>query len=218
MKDTSATHTALNELSDGELIRRTQNGDTQAFNPLIRKYQRRIYNLIYQRVRDREAAEDVCQEVFLKAWQALPNFKGESAFYSWLYRIAVNCSINALRKRNREIVLAFEELPQGMDDVLQTPQQKYHFKYRRCTHRLVKSLKREELKQIISEAASQLPRGQYRVFQLRYQEELSIKEIASHLNRSEGTIKAHLYHAHRKLRTLLRPYLQNMRLEWLSAT
>ena len=122
MKDTSATHTALNELSDGELIRRTQNGDTQAFNPLIRKYQRRIYNLIYQRVRDREAAEDVCQEVFLKAWQALPNFKGESAFYSWLYRIAVNCSIDALRKRNREIVLAFEELPQGMDDVLQIPQ------------------------------------------------------------------------------------------------
>ena len=209
MKDTSATHTALNELSDGELIRRTQNGDTQAFNPLIRKYQRRIYNLIYQRVRDREAAEDVCQEVFLKAWQALPNFKGESAFYSWLYRIAVNCSIDALRKRNREIVLAFEELPQGMDDVLQIPQ---------MYPSPCEILEREELKQIISEAASQLPRGQYRVFQLRYQDELSIKEIAAHLNRSEGTIKAHLYHAHRKLRTLLRPYLQNMRLEWLSAT
>ena len=209
MKDTSATHTALNALSDGELIRRTQNGDTQAFNPLIRKYQRRIYNLIYQRVRDRETTEDVCQEVFLKAWQALPNFKGESAFYSWLYRIAVNCSINALRKRNREIVLAFEELPQGMDDVLQIPQ---------MYPSPCEILEREELKQIISEAASQLPRGQYRVFQLRYQEELSIKEIASHLNRSEGTIKAHLHHAHRKLRTLLRPYLQNMRLEWLSAT
>ena len=209
MKDTSATHTALNELSDGELIRRTQNGDTQAFNPLIRKYQRRIYNLIYQRVRDREAAEDVCQEVFLKAWQALPNFKGESAFYSWLYRIAVNCSIDALRKRNREIVLAFEELPQDMDDVLQIPQ---------MYPSPCEILEREELKQIISEAASQLPPGQYRVFQLRYREELSIKEIAAHLNRSEGTIKAHLYHAHRKLRTLLRPYLQNMRLEWLSAT
>ena len=209
MKDTSATHAALNELSDGELIRRTQNGDTQAFNPLIRKYQRRIYNLIYQRVRDRETTEDVCQEVFLKAWQALPNFKGESAFYSWLYRIAVNCSIDALRKRNREIVLAFEELPQDMDDVLQIPQ---------MYPSPCEILEREELKQIISEAASQLPRGQYRVFQLRYQEELSIKEIASHLNRSEGTIKAHLYHAHRKLRTLLRPYLQNMRLEWLSAT
>ena len=209
MKDTSATHTALNELSDGELIRRTQNGDTQAFNPLIRKYQRRIYNLIYQRVRDRETTEDVCQEVFLKAWQALPNFKGESAFYSWLYRIAVNCSIDALRKRNREIVLAFEELPQDMDDVLQIPQ---------MYPSPCEILEREELKQIISEAASQLPRGQYRVFQLRYQDELSIKEIASHLDRSEGTIKAHLHHAHRKLRTLLRPYLQNMRLEWLSAT
>ena len=206
MKDTSATHTALNELSDAELIRRTQNGDTQAFNPLIRKYQRRIYHLIYQRVRDREAAEDVCQEVFLKAWQALPNFKGESAFYSWLYRIAVNCSINALRKRNREIVLAFEELPQGINGVLQVSPSPCEI------------LEAEELKQIISEAASQLPSGQYRVFQLRYQEELSIKEIASLLNRSEGTIKAHLYHAHRKLRTLLRPYLQDMGLEWLSAT
>lgn len=71
---------------------------------------------------------------------------------------------------------------------------------------------------IQGEAVNQLPPKQYRVFQLRYQEELSIKEIASCLNKSEGTIKAHLHHAHRKLRNLLRPYLQNVRLKWLETT
>lgn len=209
MENTSAIHTELDRLNDDELVRRTQNGDTDAFNPLIRKYQQRIYNLIYRRVNDREAAKDACQEVFLKAWQALPNFKGESAFYSWLYQIAVNCSIDAIRKRNRQIALAFEELPQDIDDVLQTAQ---------TSPSPCEIVEREELKHIIGEAVNQLPPKQYRVFQLRYQEELSIKEIASCLNKSEGTIKAHLHHAHRKLRNLLRPYLQNVRLKWLGTT
>lgn len=209
MENTSAIYTELDTLNDDELVKRTQNGDTEAFNPLIRKYQQRIYNLIYRQVNDREAAKDVCQEVFLKAWQALPNFKGESAFYGWLYQIAVNCSIDAVRKRNRQIVIAFEEMPENIDDVLQTPQ---------ISPSPCEIVEREELKYIISEAVNQLPPKQHRVFQLRYQEEFSIKEIASCLNKSEGTIKAHLHHAHRKLRNLLRPYLQNVRLKWLRTT
>ena len=95
MKNTLSTYTVLNHFNEDKIITLAQDGNTEAFNPLIRKYQQRIYNLIYQRIHDHEAAEDLCQEVFLKAWQALPNFKRQSAFSSWLYQIAINCSIDS---------------------------------------------------------------------------------------------------------------------------
>ena len=110
MRNTLTLHAELNHFDEQELIARVQNGDTEAFNPLVYKYQQKIYNLIYRKVRDRETAEDLCQEVFLKAWQALPNFNGQSVFYTWLYQIAFNCSIDYIRKRDREIIFACEEL------------------------------------------------------------------------------------------------------------
>lgn len=199
MKNTFV-YTELSHLNEAELIKRTQNGDPEAFNPLVRKYQQRIYNLIYRRVRNHETAEDICQEVFLKAWQALPDFKGKSVFYSWLHQIAVNCSIDFIRKQKREIVFAYEEFTVNSDDTIQMPP----------THASPPEiLEKEELGHIIRKAAVQLPAGQQRVFNLRYREELSMREIAVHLNKSEGTIKSHLYHAHQKLRETLRPYLQN---------
>lgn len=200
MKNTLAAHTELNNLDEEELIVRTQNGDTKAFNPLIRKYQPRIYNLIYGRVRNHEAAEDICQEVFLKAWRALPNFQRKSVFYSWLYQIAVNCSIDFIRKEKRQIVFASGELTINPDDTFQM------LRTHPSPHDI---LEKEELGHIIRKAVAQLPPGQYTVFNLRYKEELSIKEIASHLNKSESTIKAHLYHAHQRLQKTLRPYLND---------
>lgn len=200
MKNTLTAYTELDLFDEEELITRTQNGDTEAFNPLIRKYQQRIYNLIYRRIQNHEAAEDICQEVFLKAWQALPSFERKSIFYTWLHQIAVNRSIDFIRKQKREIVFAYEELIVNPDDTFQMPQ----------THPSPHDiLEKAELRDIIRKAVSQLPVGQHRVFNLRYREELSIKEIAAHLNKSEGTIKSHLHHAHQKLRKMLRPYLQN---------
>ena len=105
-----------NYLDEAELIARTQNGDTEAFNPIVRRYQQKIYDLIYKRVRHHETAEDICQEVFLKAWQALPNYKSHTVFYSWLYRIAVNCSIDFIRREQREIVFTYE-LPEDAEDI-----------------------------------------------------------------------------------------------------
>ncbi len=200
MKNTLAAHTELNSLDEEELIARTQKGDTEAFNPLVRKYQPRIYNLIYRCIQNHEAAEDLCQEVFLKAWQALPNFQRRAVFYSWLHQIAVNCSIDFIRKQSRQIVFATEELTINPDDTFQMLQ----------THPSPDDiLEKEELGDIIREAVAQLPPGQHAVFNLRYQEELSIKEIASRLNKSESTIKAHLYHARQNLQDMLRPYLKN---------
>ena len=168
------------DCDDQELVIRAQNGDTEAFSPLVRKYQEKIYNLIYRKVGDRETAQDLCQEVFLKAWQALPNFKGHSVFYSWLYQIAVNCSIDFLRKRDREIVFACEELPQNADDCLP-------MLYKQPSPCQI--LEREELGRIIRSAVHRLPSGQCHAFRLRYLEDLPIKEIASRLGKSETPLK-----------------------------
>ena len=205
MSSTSTIHTELNHFDEQELVTRAQNGDTEAFNPLVYKYQQKIYNLIYRKVRDRETAKDLCQEVFLKAWQALPNFKGQSVFYSWLYQIAVNRSIDFLRKQNRQPVLGFEELPQNADDTLRMTEMQPS----PCT-----LLERKELEHIIRKATHQLPLSQRSAFHLRYRGGLSIKEIASRLDKSENTIKTYLHHARRKLRSMLLPYLKNEPLAW----
>ena len=199
------TDTELEQIDEDALVNRFQNGDTEAFNPLVLKYQKKIYNLMYQRVRDQETAKDLCQEVFLKAFKALPNFKGGSAFYSWIYRIAINCSIDFQRQRNRDKVLTFEELPVEADEVLRMTES------HPSPERL---LDEKELGLIIRKAVKKLPPGQRRVFNLRHRRELAIKEIAALLNRSEGTVKAHLHHAHRQLQGMLLPYLRNEPLEW----
>ena len=209
MKNALTTHTELSHFDEQELVTRAQNGDTEAFNPLVYKYQQKIYNLIYRKVRDRETAKDLCQEVFLKAWQALPNFKGQSVFYSWLYQIAVNRSIDFLRKRNRHNTLGFEELPQNADDTLRMTE----MQPAPCV-----LLERKELEHIIRKAIQQLPHSQRSAFYLRHWEGLPIKEIASRLNKSENTIKTYLYHARRKLRSLLLPYLKNEPLAWYRKT
>lgn len=199
------TETELEQIDEDALVNQFQNGDTEAFNPLVLKYQKKIYNLMYQRVRDQETAKDLCQEVFLKAFNALPNFKGGSAFYSWIYRIAINCSIDFQRQRNRDKVLTFEELPFEADEVLRMTD---------AYPSPERLLDEKELGLIIRKAVKKLPPGQRRVFNLRHRRELAIKEIAALLNRSEGTVKAHLHHAHRQLQGMLLPYLRNEPLEW----
>ena len=199
------TASELEQIDEDELVNRFQNGDIEAFNPLVLKYEKKIYNLIYQQIRDREIAKDISQEVFLKAFKALPNFKGGSAFYSWIYRMAINSSIDFQRQRNRSRVLTFEELPPNADDVLRMSDSHPSPE---------KLLEEKELGKVIRKAVRKLPPGQRRVFNLRHRRELAIKEIAVLLNRSEGTIKAHLHHAHRQLQDMLRPYLRNEPLEW----
>ncbi len=208
MENTLTTKLELSHFEEQELIIRTQKGEADAFNPIVSKYQQKIYNLIYQRVKNRETAEDLCQDVFLKAWQALPNFKGQSTFYSWVYKIAINCSIDFLRKQNRKFVVSWEELPPNAEDILQAI--KKH-------PSLSQILEKKEFRDVLSKAVNQLPSRQRCVFYLRYEEELRIKDIASRLNKSEGTIKTHLHLAHRKLRDMLRPYLHNEPLGWYRA-
>ena len=145
----------LDYLDEEKLITRAQNGDTEAFTPIVHRYRERIYRLIYKWVRHHETAEDLCQEVFLKAWRGLPKFKGGSVFYGWLHQIAVNCSIDFLRKQKRQIIYACEELPDNADDVLQMTE---------IQSGPDKILETKELRDIISECVRQLPSCQRRVF------------------------------------------------------
>ena len=193
----------LEEIDDDELVTNFQNGDKNAFNTLVLKYQNRIAKLVYRHTNDAETTKDLCQETFLKAYKSLPKFKRESAFYSWLYRIAVNCCIDYARQQNRRKTVPYDELTAGPEEILIS-------KYPSPSH----LVEMEELGDIISKAVAQLPTKQQHVFRLRYEKKLQIKEVAILINRSEGTVKTHLHHAHKRLRELLRPYLENRPIEW----
>ena len=201
---TSSTFTPL-PTDEKELVERFQNGEQEAFNELVNRYHGKIYNLVYKYVPNSETAKDLSQEIFIKAYRALPNFKRQSAFYSWLYRIAVNLCIDFIRQQKRGQTLSFEDLSTGGNDEVV---------FNDVSPLPPDQLETKELGQIIGQAVQQLPPKQQHVFNLRYHDGLQLKEIAAQLDRSEGTIKAHLHHAHKRLRTLLIPYLKNEKLEW----
>jgi RNA polymerase sigma-70 factor (ECF subfamily) len=188
-----------------ELVERFQNGEKDVFNELVIKYQGKIYNLVYKYVSNSETARDLSQEIFIKAFRALPRFKRQSAFYSWLYRIAINLCIDFIRQQKRGQTLSFEDLTTGGNDEIV---------FNDVSPLPPDQVEAKELGYIIGKAVEQLPPKQQRVFNLRYQDGLQLKEIAAQLDRSEGTIKAHLHHAHKRLQTLLIPYLKNEQLEW----
>ena len=188
-----------------ELVERFQNGEQEVFNELVIKYQGRIYNLVYKYVPNSETAKDLSQEIFIKAFRALPHFKRQSAFYSWLYRIAINLCIDFIRQQKRGQTLSFEDLAAGGNDEVV---------FNDASPLPPDRLETKELGKIIGQAVQQLPPKQQHVFNLRYHGGLQLKEIAAQLDRSEGTVKAHLHHAHKRLQTLLIPYLKNEKMEW----
>lgn len=207
-RNTLSTSSIATPLStdEKELVERFQNGEQEAFNELVIRYQGKIYNLVYKYVSNSETAKDLSQEIFIKAYRALPNFKRQSAFYSWLYRIAVNLCIDFIRQQKRGQTLSFEDLPTGGND---------EGAFNDVSPLPPNQIETKELGQIIGQAVQQLPPKQQHVFNLRYHDGLQLKEIAAQLDRSEGTIKAHLHHAHKRLRALLVPYLKNEKMEWV---
>ena len=177
-----------------QLIRCTQKGNTDSFNPLVRKYQPRLYNHILGKVKNLEIAKDLCQETWLKAFRAINTFRGESAFYSWLYRIAENVITDHYRKQKHDTEPLHLINESCVTDTYSSP----------C-----RDLQRQELRAHLSNAIAELTPIRKQVFCLYYSEELPIKAIAQQLNRSEGTIKSHLRNARLQLQEHLTPYLKN---------
>ena len=188
------------ESPDVQLIQRFQEGDSEVFNLLYLRYHDRIYGVICSMISNREDALDITQDIFLKAYQGLGNFKRDSQFYSWLYRIAINCCVDHLRRKSKRRFFSDEPVS---DDVF------YHHEVARHLSSPSKTLEHEELCMFLRRAVLELTPKQRKVFTLRYKEDLSLKEIARKMGRSIGTVKAHLFQIHLKLREMLLPYFRN---------
>ena len=184
---------------DSKLVEQFQQGDKSVFDKLAVRYRDRIYRLAQRFVPNSEDALDITQDAFIRAYQGLSDFKRKSQFYSWLYRITVNLCIDFLRKNARRETMNYalesDDLPMMniADHNLRPPTQEVEDK---------------ELLTYLRRAIMQLAPKQREIFILRHWEGLSLKEIANTLGRSSGTVKAHLFHAHRNLRKMLRHYLQ----------
>ncbi len=182
---------------DLDLVKRFQSGDATAFDPLVRKYQDKVYDIAYYHTRNAEDAYDLSQEVFERAFKSLGRFRRKSSFYTWLYRIAVNACIDHGRKRSRLQTVPIEEWTSSHESFSTG-----------SDYSPAENIELAELKYQIDRAIDQLPPKQRAVFIMKRQEGLSMKEIAQILGRAEGTVKAHMHHATHKLMDLLSPYLE----------
>lgn len=174
--------------------------DIQAFDNLVVKYQKRVYEIAYSFTHNVDEAYDLSQDIFVKAFKSLYSFNKGSAFYTWLYRIAQNTCIDYIRKRNR-----FQFI--DLDDELVNSETKIFVSVRGESPS--KKVELEELEEEIKNAIRQLPVKQKQAFILRHYERKTLKEMAEIMGCQLGTVKAHLFHATRRLREILAPYVGN---------
>jgi RNA polymerase sigma-70 factor (ECF subfamily) len=176
-----------NQASDKKLVERVQKGDKGAFDLLVLKYQHKIVNLIMRYVRDPELALDIAQEAFIKAYRALPRFRGDSAFYTWMYRIAVNTAKNHLAAQRRR--------PMDVELDLQDPEQyDLHAKLKETDTPEGVALG-DELKETVERAIAALPEDLRTAIILRELEGMSYEEIAQTMECPVGTVRSRIFRA-----------------------
>lgn len=190
---------------EGQLVRRAKRGDEGAFRTLMERYRRKVFSIAYGMVHDPEASCDICQEVFVKVYRYLGSFQGSSSFYTWLYRVSVNLSIDYLRKHGRRETLDYDDTllrrePDGAE-ALVVPRLAYEDP--------LKTLGRKELAQEIGKAFATLSDKHRSVLLLREVEGLSYEEIARTLKINKGTVMSRLHHARRNLQLALQQYLSS---------
>lgn len=191
---------------DLDLVRRCQEGDQQAFRVLVERYEGRVYNLACSILGDREIARDAAQTAFIRAYQALPGFRADSGFYTWLYRIAVNVCLNAAQKEKRR------RDSTSLDTLLDSG----HFSTEHLWERRTPAgdFERLRLQETIQEVLNLISPDHRLVIVLKDIEGMSQEEISRTLNCSVGTVKSRLSRARAHLRDLLRPVYN----EWKEGT
>ena len=176
-----------NESTDKELVKRVQKGDKGAFDLLVLKYEHKIVNLVMRYVRDPETALDISQEAFIKAYRALPRFRGDSAFYTWLYRIAVNTAKNHLAAQRRR--------PMDIELDLQDPEQYgLHAKLKETDTPESVALS-HELQETLERAIQALPDDLRTAIVLRELDGMSYEEIAQTMDCPVGTVRSRIFRA-----------------------
>jgi len=185
---------------DQQLVERAQRGDKRAFELLVLKYQRKLGRLLSRFVRDPAEVEDVTQEAFIKAYRALPGFRGESAFYTWLYRIGINTAKNylvALGRRAPTSTGFDNEEAEGFEDADQL----------RDANTPESELEGKEIAATVNRAMDALPKDLRTAITLREIEGLSYEEIASVMNCPVGTVRSRIFRARDAIAEELRPLL-----------
>jgi RNA polymerase sigma-70 factor (ECF subfamily) len=187
------------QITDKVLVERVQHGDKKAFDLLVIKYQQRIMKVLSRYVRDSHEVEDLAQEAFIKAYRALPNFRGESAFYTWLYRIAINTAKNFIVAKGRR--------PPGFDiDATEAESYEGESALKDYASPERETLK-EEVKETIFRAIDTLPDDLKTAITLRELEGMSYEEIADAMECPIGTVRSRIFRAREAIDTQLKPLL-----------
>ena len=178
--------------TDSQLVEDFKHGDVRGFNELVKRYQQKVYWIARRMVGDHHEADDITQDVFVRVYESLKGFRGESNFFTWLYRVATNISLNAVRKHKVREFLRLEDTPHPVDD----------------TDGPVEQLEQKEFDTILEQAIERLPTRQKLVFTMRYYNELPYDEMAKILKRSVGGLKANYFHALKKIQTYVQQQMK----------
>jgi RNA polymerase sigma-70 factor (ECF subfamily) len=173
--------------ADQQLVKRVQQGDKRAYDLLVLKYQHKVFGLISRFVRDHSEIQDVAQEAFIKAYRALPNFRGDSAFYTWLYRIAINTAKNHLVSRGRR--------PPSFDIDVEDAEHLEADSALKDIENPENALFGSELKVVLNKAIEALPSDLRTALTLRELEDLSYEDIADVMSCPVGTVRSRIFRA-----------------------
>lgn len=187
--------TAYSSVEDAALVRAAQKGDTDAFEELVARHRDKIYARAFSMMRHEDEAIDLSQEAWVKGWQRLAQFQGDSSFATWMTRIVINLCLDALRKQRRRRIESIEE----MDDESGGVERQMPAIITNPTERL----ERGELRQRIDQALAQMSNEHRTVLVLHEFEEMEYKEIAKAMDCSIGTVMSRLFYARRRLAALL---------------
>ena len=188
------------EVADRDLVARARGRDMAAYDELIRRYQRKIYQLVYNMTSNREDAEDLVQDVFVKAYSALERFKGDSSFYTWIYRIAVNRAINYLKKRKRNTAMSLDDIDQGVE---RDP----NFVALQSRESPVRDATLSELQKKLNEALQARSENHGALVVRLDVQGVEHDEIARMLKCSSGTVRSRLFYARQELQKQLTEFV-----------
>jgi RNA polymerase sigma factor (sigma-70 family) len=202
MTDQPQTSPSPSAEEDRELVARAQNGDTVAFDHLVRKYTPKIYGLVYNMTSNREDTADLLQDVFSKAYRSIGRFMGKSSFYTWLYSIAVNMTLNHLKKRGRHTKISMDDVDSGIHN---DPD---FIRLTTGSSNPTRDVNLRELQKRLNESMMKLSNDHRTVVTLYDIQGLQHAEISKMLGVSEGTVRSRLFYAHRQLQNYLEEFLK----------
>src|SRR5213596_2190009 len=187
---------------DQELLTRTKSGDASAFDQLVIKYTPRLYGLVYNMTANHEDTNDLLQDIFSKAYKAIRGFRGKSTFYTWIHSIAVNMTLNFLKKRGRRFQLS-------LDDVDASIQNDKEFLEATASTSPVREADLSELQKRLNEAMMKLSDEHRAVVTMFHIQGMPHAEISKILRVSEGTVRSRLFYANRQLQNYLDEFRRN---------